>query len=331
MPINVDMVDIKSGQHVYVESGVHVVGDFATEVSVSGQPVTISGDHVYIESGVYLASGIHVVTAAGSGQHVMISGQHVYIESGAHVVTGATITVSGTFTVGSGLFVDGISGVHVYVESGVQVAGGVTVSGVLGVSGSVSILSGLVAVTSGEIHIMSGEVTIAGGINVSGSPVTISGDHVYVESGAFVTTQPDIGISGTVTVESGVYVASGIFVVATVSVASGLGVLISGQPVTISGQPVVVGSGLNVVGDFDVASGLHVVQSKTVQLQDYFISDIDESDTGIKFYGYLDADSNWYIMQDTSGTNFRYASSGNYDSNWIDRSGIIYQRFDQEF
>jgi len=297
MPINVDMVDIKSGQHVYVESGVHVVGDFATEVSVSGQPVTISGDHVYIESGVYLASGIHVVTAAGSGQHVMISGQHVYIESGAHVVTGATITVSGTFTVGSGLFVDGISGVHVYVESGVQVAGGVTVSGVLGVSGSVSILSGLVAVTSGEIHIMSGEVTIAGGINVSGSPVTISGDHVYVESGAFVTTQPDIGISGTVTVESGVYVASGIFVVATVS----------------------------------VASGLHVVQSKTVQLQDYFISDIDESDIGIKFYGYLDVEGSWYIMQDTSGTTYRYASSGFYSSNWIDRSGIIYQRFDQEF
>lgn len=125
---------------------------------------------------------------------------------------------------------------------------------------------------------------------------------------------------------------------------------ISGQPVMVSGQPVDVGSGIHIVGDFPIvesglhvivgsgvigdftiSSGLYVVQGKTAQLQDYFISDVDESDTGIKFYGYLDIDGSWYIMQDTSGTTYRYASSGIYASNWIDRSGIIYQTFNQEF
>jgi len=137
-----------------------------------------------------------------------------------------------------------------------------------------------------------GVITVA---NVSGQSVTISGNYVYVESGVHV-----VGDFST-TVDSGLHV--------------------------------VVGSGLGVVGDFtaEVASGLYVVQSKTVQLQNYFISDIDESDADIKFYGYKDVNNNWYIMQETSGTTYRYASSGIYASNWIDRSGIGYQMFDQEF
>ena len=195
------------------------------------------------------------------------------------------------------------------------------------------------------------------------SGVHVVGDFPIVESGLGVVVQSGIGVIGdfTATVDSGlgVMVQSGIGVVGDFTAE----VSISGQPVTISGQPVVVGSGLNVVGTFnaeiasglfvdgvsgvyvfvgsglfvtadvevEVASGLHVVQSKNVQLQDYFISDIDESDIGIKFYGYLDVEGSWYIMQDTSGTTYRYASSGFYSSNWIDRSGIIYQRFDQEF
>lgn len=115
-------------------------------------------------------------------------------------------------------------------------------------------------------------------------------------------------------------------------------------------ERVVVQSGLHVVGDFTtivqsglhvmisgqhvyVESGLPVVQSLEVQLQNYFVSDIDESDTGIKFYGYKDIVGNWYMMQETSGTTYRYASSGYYASNWIDRSGLnmVYQEFDIEF
>ena len=194
-------------------------------------------------------------------------------------------------------------------------------------------------IASGAISI--GEIVT----DISGQPVMVSGQPVDVGSGIHVVGDFIVG-SGL-----GVVVQSGIGVIGDFSVEVSRSV----QPVTISGQPVVVGAGLNVVGDFsttvesglhvvvesgigvvgdfttEVASGLYVVQGKTAQLQDYFISDVDESDTGIKFYGYLGADGKWYIMQDTSGTNFRYASSGVYASNWIDRSGIIYQRFDQEF
>jgi len=157
---------------------------------------------------------------------------------------------------------------------------------------------------------------------------------VIVRSGAHVVVGSGLNVVGDFTIASG---AISIGEVTT---------NISGQPVTISGQPVIVDSGLHIVGDFPIvesglhvivgsgvviSSGLYVVQGKTIQLQDYFISDVDESDTGIKFYGYLGGDGNWYIMQDTSGTTYRYASSGIYASNWMDRSGIIYQTFNQEF
>jgi len=118
-----------------------------------------------------------------------------------------------------------------------------------------------------EVDVSSGlNVFISGAaVTVSGQPVTVSGDHVYVESG--------------------VYLASGIHVVADVTVDSGLGVLISGQHVYVeSGAHVVaaisVDSGLNVVVESGlgvqvesgayIASGLHVV------------ADIAESGLGVQ-------------------------------------------------
>ena len=200
----------------------------------------------------------------------------------------------------------------------------------------------------GDFEIASGAITIGEVLtNISGQPVTISGDHVVVgsglnvvgdfstevASGLHVVVESGIGVIGDFNAEvaSGLFVdgISGVHVLIDPIGSSGLNVI--GE--VASGLHVVVESGIGVIGDFtaEVSSGLYVVQGKTAQLQNYFISDIDESDTGIKFYGYLDGDGSWYIMQDTSGTNFRYASSGIYASNWIDRSGIIYQRFDQEF
>jgi len=88
-------------------------------------------------------------------------------------------------------------------------------------SGEIVVCSGLYVVADVEVDVSSGLHVL-----ISGQPVTISGDHVFVESGTFVATQPDIGISGTVTVESGlhvqisgqhVYVESGVHVVTGVS------------------------------------------------------------------------------------------------------------------
>jgi len=118
MTINVDMVDIKSGQTVW-----------------------ISGQHVYVESGVYLASGAYVIADVqvdvSSGLHVQISGQHVYVESGVWLASGQQMLV-GYYapaqgpTVPTRLLTDisgqayvWISGQHVYVESGVYVASGI--------------------------------------------------------------------------------------------------------------------------------------------------------------------------------------------------------------
>lgn len=183
-----------------------------------------------------------------------------------------------------------------------------------------------------DVHINISGIDVTATVNISGKPVKISGEnvwisgqHVFVGSGIYVTTQPEIAVSGTISVQSGVYLASGIHVVTAAG---------SGQHVQISGQHIFVESGIHVIGDFttEVASGLYVVQSLESQLKDYFISDIDEA-TIMKFYGYLNAAGGYYIMRETSGNTYRYASSGYYASNWIDRSGpnIIYQRFDIEF
>ena len=259
-------------------------------------PVIVrSGAHVVGDFTAEIASGTIIIPEVSSGLHIQISGQHVVVESGIGVIGDFTTEVA--------------SGLHVIVGSGVYVISEVEVSSGIGVQ----IQSGAFVVIESGIGVVT--------TNVSGQPVTISGDHVYVESGAHVV--------GDFAVQSGlgVIVQSGVGVVGDFAIE----VSVSGQPVTISGQRVVVDSGLGVVGDFNVSSGLYVIQSKMAQLQDYFVSDIDESDTGIKFYGYLDTDSNWYIMQETSGTTYRYASSGIYASSWIDRSGIGYQTVDQGF
>ena len=214
-----------SGEHVFVESGVHVV---VPDVSVSGSIVQISGQHVYVES------GLHVVPE--SGQHVLISGQHVFVESGVQVV--ATVDISGQPVK--------ISGEHVYVESGVYTASGV----------GVQVQSGV------GVQVQSG-VIVASGLNVvaqSGLGVLISGQHVFVESGVFVASGVGVLVSGQLTTTSGI----GVTVQSGVWVRSGLGVLMSGQMVqqasgayNASGVGVIINSGVGVT----VASGLGVLIS----------------------------------------------------------------------
>jgi len=230
-----------SGQHVFVESGVHVITQ--PEIAVSGM--------VSVQSGVYLASGIHVVTAAGSGQHVQISGQHVFVESGVHIVGTFTAAVSGKPVKISGEHV-WISGQHVFVESGLHVV----------VESGIGVTATVTAQVSGQP------------VKISGEHVWISGQHVFVESGTHVVVESGIGVTATVTaqvsgqpvkisgesvwisgqhvfVESGLHVVveSGIGVTATVTAqVSGQPVKISGESVWISGQHVFVESGVHIVG-----------------------------------------------------------------------------------
>jgi len=176
-----------SGQHVFVESGTHVIAE-------SGLGVLISGQHVFVES------GVHVVPE--SGQHVQISGQHVFVESGVYIASGIYQASGVGVTVQSGLillsgvinatWLSGLrllSGGSILVSGQGVIVGTATLSGLRLISGqSVTIASGtyvnlvqasgLLAVQSGEIHVMSGAVTIylvssEIKINNSGNPIVV--------------------------------------------------------------------------------------------------------------------------------------------------------------
>jgi hypothetical protein len=256
-----------SGQHVYVESGVHVVAE--AEVT-SGLHVMISGQHVFVESGVHVVSE----TEVESGLHVMISGQHVFVESGVHV-----IPESGQHVLISGQHVYVESGVHVVAEIGVQVQSGIGVlvsgqhifveSGVFTASGvGVTIQSGAgVTIQSGaSVQIQSGADLVVGiyepvGVTrSSGAPSQLLVDSVgrptvRIDTHS-VMTPVDIQskVSGVCLISGEhVYVESGVHI----TVESGIGVQIqSGAGVLISGQHIFVESGVYIASGVGVVAGL---------------------------------------------------------------------------
>ncbi len=64
-------------------------------------------------------------------------------------------------------------------------------------------------------------------------------------------------------------------------------------------------------------------------LAKYKASDMDEA--SISYYGFLDADGNWYIMKITN-TTIRYAKgSSNYADNWNGRATLTYNYFSEVF
>lgn len=287
-----------SGQHVYVESGVHVVAS----VEISGQPVQISGQHVFVESGarVVVQSGVGVVPVSGigvtvqSGLGVSISGQHVFVESGVRVVVQSGVGVVPASGVGvvvqsgygvilqSGLFVNAlVSGTVSTSVSGQPIN---VVSGFLNSAGvSVATFSGLRVVNDSGGYYASGV-----GVQVqSGIGVLISGQHVFVESGVYLASGVGVISSGVgVTVQSGIWLRSGSEVTVFPSTlsglftASGIGVIINsgvgvilasgiGVSISVSGQPINVVSGfLNSAGvtpatfsGLFIASGIGITEA----------------------------------------------------------------------
>jgi hypothetical protein len=62
----------------------------------------------------------------------------------------------------------------------------------------------------------------------------------------------------------------------------------------------------------------------------YAITDIDDAGT-TKYFGYLDKNGNWYVMQLTdTGARYTRGSTG-YQTNWNGRTGLSYDYFDIVF
>lgn len=66
----------------------------------------------------------------------------------------------------------------------------------------------------------------------------------------------------------------------------------------------------------------------------YKVSDVDD-DASPNYYGFLDADGNWYILKETvaAGNNtYRYAKgTSDYTTNWTGRVALSYDYYDAVF
>jgi hypothetical protein len=84
---------------------------------------------------------------------------------------------------------------------------------------------------------------------------------------------------------------------------------------------------------YNATSGLYekMVQPATQanitdSLKNYHISDLDE-DGSTQYYGYVDKDANWYIMQKTDTTARYFKGDSNYTTNWGNRGTLGYDYF----
>jgi hypothetical protein len=83
---------------------------------------------------------------------------------------------------------------------------------------------------------------------------------------------------------------------------------------------ILVGSGGSIIGSDPTAA--------------YKISDVD-ADAATKYYGYLDADGNWYIMKEVTATGdqaYTYCKGSlDYATNWTGRAALTYDIFSTIF
>jgi len=168
-----------SGGHVFVESGVYL----ASGIHVVADVDVSSGLHVVVESGlgVQVESGAHVVAAISvdSGLNVVVeSGLGVQVESGVYLASGAHVVAD---IAESGLGVQIQSGASVVVQSGLQtiVESGLNVQ----VESGIYIASGIHVVTEMEVTVdISGDA-----VSVSGQPVMVSSGQISILSGEVIS------------------------------------------------------------------------------------------------------------------------------------------------
>jgi hypothetical protein len=255
---------INSGLQVNIGSGIGVlVPTHAVTTSISGNAVFISGmvgitgtPTVNITSGQYvnIGSGVGVTASlAWASTNVVSIGSGVSFQmSGAKVIT----------TIASGLFIINDSGVRVVIQSGVVVltqsasGEGLRLSG-LGIVGAITAnISGQAVIAGGQyrpvsVTVESGQTSMwptnaygepymmldlgyssglavnigsGVGVNVAGTVSLLSGAWIEVVSG--VTSQVESGQALYVKMSGVNATLSGIYVNATVSISSGLGVMV---------------------------------------------------------------------------------------------------------
>ena len=88
---------------------------------------------------------------------------------------------------------------------------------------------------------------------------------------------------------------------------------------------------------FQVDEPWHAARSKDGRLKvlpsdlpEYMISDIDEAGV-TAYYGFLDRNGSWYIMEVTATTVRFIAGTSDYATNWTGRSDLEYGYFNAVF
>ncbi len=68
-------------------------------------------------------------------------------------------------------------------------------------------------------------------------------------------------------------------------------------------------------------------------IEGYEIANREENIGGVSYYGYIDADSNWYIQRETDSTGDSdfVAGTSSYSTNWTNRASLTYAKFDETF
>lgn len=74
----------------------------------------------------------------------------------------------------------------------------------------------------------------------------------------------------------------------------------------------------------------HVRVDSLNSLESYAISDLDEAGA-TKYYGFLDASGNWYILQLTSTAARYIKGTTDYATNWTNRAGLTYDYYNVIF
>ena len=256
--------------------------------TTSGSYVSVSGS-VGIASGLYLASGLVVVTSVsgnvmgqsisgGSESGMIVWGYGTSGQFPVYTASGSWVTISGSFSVSANISGNVAWGVGTSGQQWIQTTSGSYVS----VSGSVAVTSGTGVRVSGEtlyVMISGGNSTTISGGSVSGAVFWGAGtsgqNMVYTASGSYVS------VSGSVGIASGLYLASGLVMVTSMSgnvtnpsisggSISGVWIQQSGEIIWgtgTSGQCLVQttsGSYVSVSGSVGIASGLYLASGLIV-------------------------------------------------------------------
>lgn len=81
-----------------------------------------------------------------------------------------------------------------------------------------------------------------------------------------------------------------------------------------------------------IITTLAIIAAGVNELGGYAISEIDDAGDP-SYYGYVDKDANWYIMQENvAAKTYRYAKgTTGYPANWTGRAALVYDYFYNTF